>query len=224
MKKIIFFFLASSSIFAQTTTYNLKNCLETAIKNNIELKQAELSQQAAKVSQTQANNLRYPSINASARTGYQFGRSIDPRTNEFLEQRIDNTNFSINANLVLFNFNRINYAIHQQKINKLSTEEEKNEIKNRVYLNLVQAYFQVLFQKEILSTAQNFIQTTKIDINRTQKLVAAGTVVELNLLNLKSKLSADELAVVNAENQLIIAKLNIIQLMNIPTDTLEMKT
>lgn len=218
------FILFSSSIFAQNNVYTLKYCVETAITNNIDLKQAELTQHLANVSQTQAINQRYPTINANARTGYQFGRSIDPRTNEFKEQRIDNTNFSINASIVLFNFNRINNTIQQQKKNGISAEEEKNDIKNRLYLNLVQTYFQILFQKEILLTAQNQILTTQSDIDRTQKLVNAGTVVELNLLNLKSKLNTDELAVVNAENQLIISKLNLIQLMNIPTDDLDLKT
>lgn len=218
---LIFLFF-SNILIAQNQVFTLKFCVETALKNNIDFKQAELSEKSSKVSQTQIINQRYPSLNANASTGYQFGRSVDPRTNEFKEQRIDNTSFSINASVVLYNFNRINNSINQQKRNVISSEEEKNDIKNTLYLNLVQAYFQILFQKEILLTAENQKLATQADIERTQKLVNAGIIVELNLFNLKSKLATDEFNTVNAENQLIIAKLNLIQLMNVPSEEIDL--
>jgi outer membrane protein len=46
--------------------------------------------------------------------------------------------------------------------------------------------------------------------------VEAGTLAESNLLDLKAQLANDELTLVNAENNLETAKLNLKQYMNMP--------
>ncbi|TAG57600.1 MAG: TolC family protein [Cytophagales bacterium] len=224
MKSLKFvYFFSFIVIKLQAQIFTMKNCAEIVLKNNLDLKQVLLNIESAKLNQNLAKNAAFPSVNGNANYGYQFGRGIDPGSNTFIDKQIGSSFLSIDANLVLYNFGRINEAKKQQNINLEATNFEKEDIKNNVLLSLVQAFSQVLFQKEINKIAINQVNTTKSDAERTQKLVSAGIQTELNLINLKAKLANDELSMINSENQLRISKLNLIQLMNLPANEIDLE-
>ncbi len=222
MKIKIFICVYFLYFITQGQVYSIKDCAETALKNNLDLRQAAINIENAKINQKLASNASLPSVNGNANYGYQFGRNIDFVSNTFVNQSTGAAGVSIDANVVLYNFGRINEAKNQQNKNLEAVSFEKEDIKNTVLLTVIQAYSQILFQKELLKIAQNQVLTTQKDVERTNKLVMAGTQTELNLINLKAKMANDEFAVVNAENQLRIAKLNLIQLMNLPSGDIDM--
>jgi len=84
------------------------------------------------------------------------------------------------------------------------------------------AYLQVLFSMELLDIANQQVLLTKTQVERTKKLVDAGSVAKGNLLNIESQAASEELQVVNAQNNLDIAYLNLSQLLEL-TDTKNFK-
>ncbi len=81
--------------------WTLEQCIDYAYENNIQIKQQELNTQFQRNSLNQSYWNILPSINGSASNNYTSGRSVDPFTYEFTEEKITSNNFSIGSNLLL---------------------------------------------------------------------------------------------------------------------------
>jgi outer membrane protein len=204
--------------------WTLKQCVEEGIKNNIQLKQNQLNIETSDVNYNQAVVNRLPSLGATANQSLNFGYNVDPTTYQYKQQQISSNNLGINSSIVLFNGFRINNMVKQNQYTREATIHEYNDNKNTLILNIVNAYIQVLFNKELLTNNQNQVSVTGAQLSRTEKLVTAGSLAESNLLDLVSKRATDELNVIIAENQLNIAKLNLLQYMNVPLETVPTET
>ena len=201
---------------AQVSSWNFQQCLDTALKNNITVNQSRLSNETNKITLEQTKAQRIPSLSASANEGLNFGKNIDPTTNTFVTQSYNTTNFSLNTGLTLFNGRQTTNTIRQNRLNVEAGNFDIETSKNDVTLSITNAYLQVLFAYEILSTAENQAAATLAQVDRTEKLVKAGKVPETNLYQIRSQLATDNLTVVNAMSLLDMAKVNLIQLMEIP--------
>ena len=90
------------------------------------------------------------------------------------------------------------------------------KMKNDVTLNITTGFLQVLFDNEILAGTKNLEESTMAQVERTEKMVNAGKSPESDLLQIKSQLATDNLSVITAQNQLDLAKVTLMQLMEIP--------
>ncbi|HZI68303.1 MAG TPA: TolC family protein, partial [Hanamia sp.] len=80
---------ATFTMFASAqNTLTLKQAVETGIKNNIDVLQANLQMQKAGISLKQSKEYMLPDLNASTNVGKNFGRSIDPFTNAYIDQKV----------------------------------------------------------------------------------------------------------------------------------------
>src|SRR6476661_1490802 len=70
------------SILAQEK-WDLRRCVEYAMQNNVSVKRADIQARMAGLAAEQAKLNKYPSLNFNSGLGMQFGRSIDPTTNQF---------------------------------------------------------------------------------------------------------------------------------------------
>lgn len=86
MKKtgIIFFLMFGYiSAFTQQKTFTLKQSIDTAIANNLQVLQGNLLVGEAEINQRQARLDRLPNLIGIASYGSNQGRSIDPFSNAF---------------------------------------------------------------------------------------------------------------------------------------------
>src|SRR5690606_9080424 len=83
---------------------------------------------------------------------------------------------------------------------------------------VITAYTNILLNNELLENAERRLETTELQLERTSKLVEAGSLPESNLLDIRAQKADDELAIINAQNSIDISKLNLKQLMQLPAD------
>jgi len=210
---IVLFF--NVNINAQEADWSLEKCIDYALKNNIQIKQQELNTKYSGnlLKQSRADIL--PSINASLSENFNFGRSVDMLTYQYTNENTKQSNFSINTSVNLFNgFQTIN-TIKQNQLNLQSSLADLEKIKNDVSLNIASAFLQILFSEELLEVANNQLVTTKLQLTRIQQLVEAGTLAQGSLLDVQSQIASEELQIVNSQNQLDIAYLNLVQMLDI---------
>jgi outer membrane protein len=214
--------LLNPAAFTQSKPWTFQQCLDTAIRRNITILQSGLSNDLNVVSLEQVKANRIPGVSASANEGFSIGKNVDPTSNQFVDQAYNSTNFSVNGNLNLFSGMQNSNTIKQYKLNIQAGKYDVEQVKNTVTLGMTNAYLQVLFALEILKTARVQADGTKAQVESTSKMVNVGKVPESNLLQMKSQYATDNLAVITAENQLSIARVNLLQLMEIPVvDTFE---
>jgi outer membrane protein len=195
--------------------WTLEQCIDYALKNNIQIRQTDLNRQINEVSLGQYRANLFPTLNANASHSYNFGRTIDQYTNTFADKLVLSENFSLTTSLVLFNgLQKIN-TIHQGEYDLLSSREDLNKTKNDVSLNIASAYLQILFNNELLAVAHNQVGISQTQVERTRKLVDAGALAKGNLLQLQAQVASDELTEANAQNQLDLAYLSLAQLLDL---------
>lgn len=204
--------LSGLSIQAQQVL-RLEECIDHAMLNNLQLRQVDLNVDRARYNKDRALADFLPSLNGGASYGFNFGRRIDPFTNQFATEQVESSNLFINASLTLFaGLTKIN--LHKQsKYAWLASQEDVNGAENDLRLNITTAYLNVLFARELLAIASNQLETTRQQVDRTGKLVDAGQLPRASLYDLESQMASEELNVVNAENDLNLSKVSLIQLL-----------
>src|SRR5258706_12684493 len=81
----------------------LKQCVDIAIANNLQIKQAELQSDVDHINLKQAKGNRLPQVVADLNHGLNQGRSIDPFTNTYNNQNITYGNYNLSGSIALFN-------------------------------------------------------------------------------------------------------------------------
>lgn len=219
IKNLIFVLLifAAAEGIGQNT-FSLNKCLEIALQNNISLNQGELVIQQNELGLTQSKANLLPSLNGSASHGYNWGQTIDPFTNQFATNRIQSNSFGLNTGVTIFNGltlqNRIKQADLNLKISQLGLESSSNAIA----LAVANAYLSVLFNQELNTANLANRLASQEQVDRVILLVEAGQVPEANLYQVQAQLAQDEARVIASENAISIAKLNLIQLIQLPED------
>ena len=205
---------------------SLEACIQYAIENNINVRQNQLTQAQTAAQLKQSKLERLPSLNAGAGQGFRFGRSIDPFTNEFVQQTIRSNNFSLNSNVDLFQGfqqnRRIKGNTRQLQADRAQVEAGKNTIRTEV----ASRYLEVLLQRQNKVTAEEQLATSQSQMEQARVLVESGKAPKTRLLEVKAQVAEDRSRLVEAKNQLALAKLNLRQYMNWNTEdgAFELKT
>jgi outer membrane protein len=219
---LVVFILASAIAEAQNKPWTFQQCLDTALQRNISVNQSRMSNELDKVALEQSKANRIPSLSANASEALNVGKNVDPTTNGFVTQAYHSTNVGVSSSYNLFNGLQNANTIKQNRLNVQSGQYDVEKAKNDVTLNITTGYLQVLFAGEILSAAKSQEAATAAQVDRTEKMVNAGKSPESDLLQIKSQLATDNLSVITSQNQLDMAKVTLMQLMEIPiTDNFE---
>lgn len=213
--------LTSSLLFAQTTEnkpWTLQECIEYALKNNIQIKQNRLNERLAEANLLQTKAQMLPSLNGSISHSYNNGKKVDPFTNQFITgDWIQTQNYSLSANVTLFSgFQTLN-TIRQTQYELMANRQDVLRVQNDISLNIASAYLQILFAEELLASAQSQLEVTNLHVDRIRKMVEAGALPKGNLLDIQAQQAIEQANVVNAENNLTLASLNLMQMLNLDT-------
>jgi len=211
----IILIFSSADIVSAQKAWTLEECITYALEHNISVKQSELNTELADVNYDQSKAAFLPSLNGSAGYTYNFGRSADPFTNLYTEQEVQSSNFSTNSNLPIFYGFQIMNGLSQSKYEYLASNENLAKIKNDISLNVAAAYLQVLYSKENLKAVNDRLEAARQNRDRTKLMVDAGSMAQGNLLDAEAALATEELAKVNADNQLTTAFISITQLLEL---------
>ncbi len=218
--KLILFclFLGIFKAEAQSNDFTLKQCIEYAWLNNLDVRQSMLNSESSGIDRKQSRTNLLPVFSANAGQNYQFGRTIDRFTNQFSNQTIRSNNFSVNGSMVLFNGLQNQNNIKQQDALEKASQENVNNIKNQIALSIANAFLQTIQAEENIKNARFQMESTGQRITRAQKMVDAGTTDLSSLLSLKAQLANEQLNLVTAENSKNSALLNLKTLMQMPPE------
>ena len=222
MKRLVVVFsfvgLLVLPVLGQTKQWTLTECIERALQENISINQRRLTNKSAELTLEQSKATRIPTLSGSTSQGFNFGRSLDPYTNTYVAQNIASSSFGLNSTLSLFNgFQTVNSIKKNELDLKAGTLDLEKNMKD-VTLNITLAYLQILFAYEQVENAKIQLESTQSQVEKTQKMVNSGTLPIGNLYAIESQMSTDKYSLVNAQNQLSISKVNMMQMMELPAD------
>ena len=199
--------------FSQNT-WTLKQCIDYALKHNLQIKQASIVSESNNLQWKQARYNRSPSANASISDGFNFGRTLG-RDNTYVNQNSNSANGSVNLDVPIFQGFRITNDIAARKYDFMAAIEDYQKIKNDMSLTVMSYFLNVLVQKEFLKIAQNQLALIDTLVHRTEILVENGKELISKLYELKAQSSNDAFNVTNVEKNLKLALLDLAQLLDL---------
>ncbi len=221
MRNLIFI-IALTGCFVQAsgqttdTLYNLQQCIDIAIKNNLTVKKSELEMERSLIYWQQQRANLLPTFNGSVNHGISTGRSIDPFTNTYLNQQITSADYNVNANLILFNGMAIQNSIRRTSLAYQAGQMDLEQAKNDITLNVITTYLQVINNTDLLKQANSQLLVSQQQLKRLEVMNTNGAVQPSDYYDVKGQLGTDRLNTINARNSVDASKLNLLLLMNVP--------
>lgn len=196
--------------------WTLEQCIDHAWKNNLKIKQQEISVEQNENNLTQAKLNFAPSVRASLSHSMNWGRSVNVQDLEIIENKLSqSTSASASAAINLFEGMVKHNDIKSKNVVLEISKKEVDRIKNDISIEITRSFLQILLSKEVLNTAIESQNSVKQQVDRTKKLVDAGSLAYSALLEIEAQLASESVQVVNASNQLSTAKLNLAQLLDL---------
>ena len=220
--KRIYSLIASAILIVVTTStqaqesWSLQKCIDYALKNNIQIKQQVLNSEYYSNQLGQAKNNRLPNMNAGLQNNMSFGRSLGP-DNTYLDINSNSTYGSLSSNVTLWSGFSLTNSIKQADMDLRASLEDMQKAKDDMVLNIAASYLEILFAGELVTVAEDLQKITQLQIDRTGKLVEAGSLAKGSLLEIEAQYAREELNVVNAQNRLQLAYLALYQLLELPS-------
>jgi len=186
----ILIFSLSYTTFAQEK-WDLRRCVEYALANNLSVQQTSIQAKLTGIDEQQARWQQYPGASFSTSTGLQWGRSIDPTTNQFTSNSLLYQGFNFNSSVVIFNWHQIRNNIIAADFSANAANVDVDRVKNDVSLNVATYYLQVLLSRQQIQIAKIQMQQTYNQLQIARKKVEAGASPELDALTLEGQYATD---------------------------------
>lgn len=217
------FAILSFNALAQTesaskTNWTLQEAINYALKHNISIQQNEINQRLALLTLRQSQYAQIPSLNMSPTYGISKGRSIDPTTNQFVEGSYEFLSASASSNVLVFGWFQQRNTITRNKLSYNAAQEDLNQLKNDVALNVATGFLRVLMAKEQIRVNEKQVALSLAQLQQTQKFAAVGRVPELNVAQLEAQLASDSSALISALSDYTASILDIKALLNLDFD------
>lgn len=218
-----FLLLAHGSTQAQSDSllneingnWTLDNCIAYTATKNLSLADQKIFVDMAENNLKLNQDSRYPSLNASASHNYNFGRSIDPFSNQFVTRSIQSNNFSLTTSVVLYNGKRITNSILRSKNEVERAKIEEQALRNQILTNVADAFLQVILAENQLKSLTVVNKSTVTQLQQAKKIFEAGATNQQQYLNLKAQDARDQMNIQSAKGSLLMANLRLKQMMQL---------
>ena len=198
--------------------WTLEECIEYAFDNIIQIKQSVLNVNSADRDVTQSKYGLAPNLNATASHQYGWGRSYDQSANRYANNNTQQSYFSINSQVTLFNGFQLINNVRQKQFDYLAEKYNSDKIRNDMSLNVAAAYLQILFNIELAKNAERQVDISNEQIEKTKKQVDAGALAQGQLYDIEAQGASDEAVLVNSKNNVLLAYLDLMQLLDIESN------
>ncbi len=195
--------------------WDLQACFDYAIENNLQVKRQEINTRYNETLVKQAKDDKLPNLNGQMSNDFSFGRSLT------YDNTYDNINSAsvaggLNTSMTLFNGMTLSNTVRMRELDLQATMADLQKTKDDIMLSIAAEYLEILFAQEVQLVAEATIEVTKQQIERTRQLVDAGSEARGALLEIEAQLAREELDLVNAQNRVQLAYLNLYQFLELP--------
>ncbi|MHA6247881.1 TolC family protein [Pontibacter sp. CAU 1760] len=196
--------------------WTLEEAVRYAREHNLQVQQSQNAQRLNRVDLREQRMSRLPSLNAGGSYTYNTGSFQDPVTFQLITQEAKTGNYQVSASVPLFmGFQQLN-LIKQTELELQASQQDVLSAQNDITLQIITSYLNILFAGELIKISEMTRTLTQEQLERTRILFEAGSVAQNSVLDLESQLAADDLELINAQNQRDISRLSLMQLLNLP--------
>lgn len=198
------------------TLWSLKECLRYAQDNNITINNLRLTRSSTDQDLISSKAALLPNLNASvSQNATHYGVSQTAGSNKISTSG----SVGVNSSLTLFNGGALRADIDQKKLNRNVADLDVAEANNTLYMQIIEAYNNILLDKETINYAQDLVETSRAQTDQMRQQYQAGAVAKKDLIQLEAQLANDQYTLTNAQNAERQDKITLKQLLQLPVNT-----
>jgi len=202
----------------QKTILTLNDCIDMAIKNNLDLKVNRLKAESSEINYKQSKTNILPTLNMDYNLGTNSGRSIDPFTNNYINQELTFSNAGLFLDLNVFSGFRLKNEVKQNRFKMQASEMETEEARQNLILEVTLRYIQILNNRDLIELAKSNLQTTEIQLNRLKINYQEEAGNPVDYTDMQGQFASDQSSIIDAEISLKSAILSLTKLLNLNID------
>ena len=213
---------ASSFTTIQAQGWSLDDCVKYALENNIQVQQAQNSVESAEADVKSSRAALFPSLSfsSSQSLGFQKVESQSYSTFDAMQKNPTyNGSYNLSANMTLFDGGANWRTLKQSKINKQASELEAQQTANNIQVQIIQAYYQILYAHESVQTNEEIVAVAQRELDRTKAKVDVGKGTKVDVAQMESQLQQNMYNLVTARNTEASNILSLKQLLQLSPDT-----
>jgi len=211
-------FFLSAQQNATPETWSLNDCIEYALTQNVQVRKSILTNITNELNADQAVNNKLPSVNGSIRQNFSWQKETNSESGTSSFAGSNSTSYSVNSSMVLYNGLKLKTLIEQAELDMEKGKYDSETIKESISLSILNAYLQVLYTEEQVNNAKKQIEATTEQLNLAQERLNLSIISRSDFLQVKSQLASEKLSLANTQSQYSIAKVTLMQLMELPVD------
>lgn len=212
---ILVFALLFGQFALSQQIWTLETCLDSAVHNNRGLAQVDLDSDISVLNYNQTIYNFTPTLDGSLGHSYNFGRNLDPVSNQFTQTSRQNSNMSLSANLVLFNGLSRYFSLKRAGLSVENSIFNKKVAVRNLKLQVLTAYLQALLSRDVIRLSQDHLAYTLAEENRMLALIEAENKTKVDLIEIASQKARDELTLIRAQNDFGLAMQQLMQVMQV---------
>ncbi|MEX1202954.1 MAG: TolC family protein [Ferruginibacter sp.] len=195
--------------------WNLRTIVDYAMVNNIGVKQSEIQAKISALTYKQSKLSMYPTLNFGGNTSLNNGNNQDPITFQRTNETFLTAGMQLQTSADIFNFYSKRNSIAANEWELKAAVANVGKIKNDIALSAANAYLQVLLSIEQEKITMVQVAQTTEQLGNVRKQVSAGSLPELNFVQLEAQLALDSVNYINAKGGVTQSILNLKNFMNI---------
>lgn len=221
--------LAAGGLHAQNESgaWSLKDCIDYAIRNNIQLQKSRIAQKESEVELKQAKAALFPSLSFSSNQNVTNRPYSESQTNivndgsgnltatSTTSETTYNGSYGLNASWTVWNGGRRLNTIRQQKLNRQIAGLDISESENSLQESITQLYVQILYTAEAIEVNKKALALSEMQRDRAKEMLAVGSVAKSDVAQLEAQVANDRYSVVSAQATLQDYKRQLKQLLEI---------
>ncbi|RED21928.1 outer membrane protein [Flavobacterium cutihirudinis] len=200
---------------AQTKQWTLEECVRYALDHNITIKLSELDVNNAEIDKKGALGNFLPSVNGNASHSWNIGLNQDVTTGILRNSTTQYSSVGIGAGVDIYKGLQNQNAYRKAKLSIIASEYQLLKMQEDISLNVANAFLQILGYKEDLKVKIEQLAIDEKRLKRSEEMVNAGTIPRGDLFDLKATIATDKQNITVSENNLLISKLSLAQLLQL---------
>lgn len=203
--------------------WSLKDCIDYALANNIQLQKAKVQQLSALEDIKQSQSALLPSLSLSTSQNVSYNPWPEQGSAMIAGNKVQadvkkvyyNGSYSLSGNWTVWNGGQNTNTV---KLNKLAAEQARLDsavTANNVLEQIAQLYVQILYSDEAISVTKESLKASQTNEERGKTMVSVGKMSKADLAQLTAQRAEDEYSIVEAESNLRNYKRQLKQLLQI---------
>lgn len=190
--------------------WTLKNCIDYALTQNIQLKKSKIALESSQVDSKSARAKLFPSLSFGStqqyiNTPFPEGNSLDNYVITGSKGSSKNSytgNYSLRSSMTLYNGGKLRNNVKssklQEQVQQYSVEEEIDNIET----SITESFLQILYAQESVKINEETVALSKLQCERGKALLEAGSISQSDYAQLESQYSSDKYQLVLSQTTL----------------------